>query len=143
MAKIKHSVATHKRKKKLLKKAKGYWGDRSKQYQQARRTLMKALTYAYRDRKAKKRKAKAATRIASKTRAIASRTCLSAVRPPQWGQVEVFCFRRKWTFRGRRLVCSPTQGDAHGHTQILHGPTEARHPPQTLAGGRACLRPVR
>ncbi|MBL7070275.1 MAG: 50S ribosomal protein L20 [Candidatus Omnitrophica bacterium] len=58
MAKIKHSVATRKRKKKLLKKAKGYWGDRSKQYQQARRTLMKAMTYAYRDRKAKKRSAR-------------------------------------------------------------------------------------
>ena len=55
MAKIKHSVATRKRKKRLLKKAKGFWGDRSKQYQQARRALMHALVYAYRDRKAKKR----------------------------------------------------------------------------------------
>ncbi len=42
MAKIKHCVATRKRKKRLLKKAKGYWGDRSKQYQQARRALMDA-----------------------------------------------------------------------------------------------------
>ena len=55
MAKIKHSVATRKRKKRLLKKAKGFWGDRSKQYQQARRALMHALVYAYRDRKVKKR----------------------------------------------------------------------------------------
>jgi large subunit ribosomal protein L20 len=55
MAKIKHSVATKKRKKRVLKKAKGYWGDRSKQFQQARRTLMHALVYAYRDRKVKKR----------------------------------------------------------------------------------------
>ncbi len=55
MAKIKHSVATRKRKKKILKKAKGFWGDRSKQYQQAKRALMHALVYAYRDRKAKKR----------------------------------------------------------------------------------------
>ena len=55
MAKIKHSVATRRRKKRLLKKAKGYWGDRSKQYQQARRTLMHALVYAYRDRRVKKR----------------------------------------------------------------------------------------
>lgn len=55
MAKIKHSVATRRRKKRLLKKTKGFWGDRSKQYQQARRTLMHALVYAYRDRKAKKR----------------------------------------------------------------------------------------
>ncbi|MEK6728364.1 MAG: 50S ribosomal protein L20 [Candidatus Omnitrophota bacterium] len=55
MAKIKHSVATRKRKKRLLKKAKGFWGDRSKQYQQAKRALMHALVYAYRDRKVKKR----------------------------------------------------------------------------------------
>ena len=55
MAKVKHSVATRRRKKRLLKKAKGFWGDRSKQYQQARRALMHALVYAYRDRKAKKR----------------------------------------------------------------------------------------
>ena len=43
MAKIKHSVATRKRKKRLLKRTKGYFGDRSKQYQQARRALMTAL----------------------------------------------------------------------------------------------------
>ena len=55
MAKIKHSVATRRRKKKVLKKAKGFWGDRSKQYRQARRSLMHALVYAYRDRRNKKR----------------------------------------------------------------------------------------
>jgi large subunit ribosomal protein L20 len=55
MAKVKHSVATRKRKKKVLKQAKGFWGDRSKQYQQAKRELMHALKYAYRDRKNKKR----------------------------------------------------------------------------------------
>ncbi len=55
MAKIKHSVATRRRKKRVLKKAKGFWGDRSKQFQQARRTLMHALKYAYRDRRNKKR----------------------------------------------------------------------------------------
>lgn len=55
MAKTKHSVATRKRKKKLLKKAKGYWGDRSKQFRQARRALLHALVYAYRDRRLKKR----------------------------------------------------------------------------------------
>lgn len=55
MAKVKHSVATKKRKKRVLKKAKGFWGDRSKQFQQARRTLKRALVYAYRDRRVKKR----------------------------------------------------------------------------------------
>ena len=55
MAKAKHSVATRKRKKRVLKQAKGFWGDRSKQYQQAKRVLMHALRYAYRDRRNKKR----------------------------------------------------------------------------------------
>jgi len=55
MAKIKHSVATRRRKKRLLKSAKGFWGDRSKQYRQARRALLHALTYAYRDRRNLKR----------------------------------------------------------------------------------------
>jgi large subunit ribosomal protein L20 len=59
MAKAKHSVATRKKKKKVLKLAKGYWGDRSKQYQQAKRTLMHALRYAYRDRHNKKREIRA------------------------------------------------------------------------------------
>ena len=58
-------------------------------------------------------------------------------------QLRMFCFRRKWTFRGRRLVCSPTQGDAHGHTKTPLASTEARHPPASPAGGRARLRPVR
>lgn len=55
MAKIKHSVATRRRKKRVLKQTKGFWGDRSKQFQQARRALMHALKYAYRDRRNKKR----------------------------------------------------------------------------------------
>ena len=59
MAKVKHSVATRRRKKRTLKKAKGFWGDRSKQYQQARRALMHAEVYAYRDRHNKKREFRA------------------------------------------------------------------------------------
>lgn len=55
MAKVKHSVATRRRKKRTLKEAKGFWGDRSKQYQQAKRSLMHAKVYAYRDRRVKKR----------------------------------------------------------------------------------------
>jgi large subunit ribosomal protein L20 len=55
MAKIKHSVATKRRKKRVLRQAKGFWGDRSKQFQQARRALAHALVYTYRDRRMKKR----------------------------------------------------------------------------------------
>ena len=55
MARATHSSASRKRKKKILKRAKGNYGDRSKQFQQARRTVARALAYAYRDRKVKKR----------------------------------------------------------------------------------------
>ncbi len=58
MVRIKHAVSTHKRKKRVLKKAKGQFGQRSKRYQQARRSLAKGMVYAYRDRRVKKREIK-------------------------------------------------------------------------------------
>ncbi|HOE91197.1 MAG TPA: 50S ribosomal protein L20 [Candidatus Cloacimonadota bacterium] len=50
-----NNVAGHRRHKKYLKAARGYVGARSKLYKTARQTLEKGLTYAYRDRKQKKR----------------------------------------------------------------------------------------
>jgi len=41
--------------KKVLKQAKGYWGRRSKTYRTAKDAVAKALAYAYRDRRARKR----------------------------------------------------------------------------------------
>ena len=55
MARVKHSSARRKRKKRILRQAKGYYGDRSKQYQQAKRTVIHAQVYAYRDRRIRKR----------------------------------------------------------------------------------------
>jgi large subunit ribosomal protein L20 len=45
----------HKRHKKLMSQAKGYWGSRSRRFRVARQTVMKALSYAYRDRRHRKR----------------------------------------------------------------------------------------
>ncbi|MEQ8704033.1 MAG: 50S ribosomal protein L20 [Phaeodactylibacter sp.] len=50
-----NAVASRKRRKKILKMAKGYFGARSKVYTVAKNAVEKGLTYAYRDRKAKKR----------------------------------------------------------------------------------------
>ncbi|HMQ50179.1 MAG TPA: 50S ribosomal protein L20 [Saprospiraceae bacterium] len=50
-----NAVASRQRRKKILKMARGYFGARSKVYTVAKNTLEKALKYAYRDRKAKKR----------------------------------------------------------------------------------------
>ena len=49
------AVARHKRKKRLMKKVKGYRGGRSKLYRTAKETLYRALQYSYNDRKRKKR----------------------------------------------------------------------------------------
>ena len=54
MSRVKTSVVRRKRVKKVLKRAKGQWGDRSKQYLQAKRSLLHSDTYAYRDRKKRK-----------------------------------------------------------------------------------------
>jgi large subunit ribosomal protein L20 len=50
-----NSVASRKRRKKILKKAKGYFGRRKNVYTVAKNAVEKGLTYAYRDRKNKKR----------------------------------------------------------------------------------------
>ncbi|MET4082094.1 large subunit ribosomal protein L20 [Pedobacter sp. UYP30] len=50
-----NAVASRRRRKKILKMAKGYWGARSKVYTVAKNTVEKGLQYAYRDRKVKKR----------------------------------------------------------------------------------------
>lgn len=59
MARIKHAVSTRRRKHRLLKKAKGQFGQRSRRYQQAKRSLAKGMVYAYRDRKVRKREFRA------------------------------------------------------------------------------------
>ena len=52
---IKRAVSAIKKRRKILKLAKGYWGGRSKRYRVAREAVMKAQKYAYIGRKAKKR----------------------------------------------------------------------------------------
>lgn len=55
MARVKRGVTAHKRHKKVLKAARGYYGARSRTYKTAKQAVMKAGQYAYRDRKQKKR----------------------------------------------------------------------------------------
>ena len=50
-----NSVASRARRKKVLKQTKGYWGARKNVHTIAKNVLEKGLTYAYRDRKTKKR----------------------------------------------------------------------------------------
>ena len=55
MARVKRGVTAHAKHKKVLKKAKGYYGARRKQIKTAKQAVEKAQQYAYRDRKARKR----------------------------------------------------------------------------------------
>ena len=55
MARVKGAMMTRKRRNKILKLAKGYWGSKSNHYKMANQAVMKSLTYAYVGRKRKKR----------------------------------------------------------------------------------------
>ncbi|MEM6350103.1 MAG: 50S ribosomal protein L20 [Cyanobacteria bacterium P01_D01_bin.14] len=55
MARVKRGNVARKRRKKILKLAKGYRGSHSKLFRTANQQVMKALRYAYRDRRRKKR----------------------------------------------------------------------------------------
>ncbi len=55
MARVKGGVTTRKRRKRVLKLAKGYRGNKSKAFRTAKQAVMKSLVYAYVGRKQKKR----------------------------------------------------------------------------------------
>ena len=55
MPRVKRGVTAHRRHKKVLKQAKGYYGARSRVYRVAKQAVTKAGQYAYRDRKVRKR----------------------------------------------------------------------------------------
>ena len=55
MARVKGALMTRKRRNKILKAAKGYWGAKSKHFKMAKQAVMKSGNYAYIGRKQKKR----------------------------------------------------------------------------------------
>ena len=55
MARIKGALMTRKRRNKILKAAKGYWGAKSKHFKMAKQAVMKSGNYAFAGRKLKKR----------------------------------------------------------------------------------------
>ena len=55
MARVKRGVTSHARHKKVLKQVKGYYGRRKNTIRIAKQALEKAMQYAYRDRRSKKR----------------------------------------------------------------------------------------
>ena len=71
MPHVKRGVVAHRRHKKILKQAKGYYGARSRIFRVAKQAVTKAGQYAYRDRRQKKRQFRALwiTRINAQSRA--------------------------------------------------------------------------
>ena len=55
MARIKGAMMTRKRRKNILKAAKGYWGAKSKHFKMAKQAVLKSGNYAFAGRKMKKR----------------------------------------------------------------------------------------
>ena len=55
MARIKGAMMTRKRRNKVLKAAKGYWGAKSKHFKMAKQAILKSGNYAFAGRKMKKR----------------------------------------------------------------------------------------
>ncbi|MEC9382095.1 MAG: 50S ribosomal protein L20 [Thermodesulfobacteriota bacterium] len=52
---VKTSVARKRRKNRLLKQTKGFWGQRKNVYRRAKETILRGMAYSYRDRRVKKR----------------------------------------------------------------------------------------
>lgn len=67
MTRVRRSVTARKRHKKVLKQAKGYWGQRKNVFRRAAETLRRALAFAFKGRKLKKRSMRAlfVTRISA------------------------------------------------------------------------------
>lgn len=55
MARIKRGLMRHKRHKKIIEKAKGYWGRKKNVFRRANEQVLKSGQYAFRDRRARKR----------------------------------------------------------------------------------------
>ncbi|HOL17960.1 MAG TPA: 50S ribosomal protein L20 [Bacillota bacterium] len=55
MPRVKRGTVARRRRKKILKLAKGYYGSKSKLFRVAKQQVMKSLQYAYRDRRQRKR----------------------------------------------------------------------------------------
>ena len=55
MTRVKRGVVTKRRHKKLLKQAKGFWGQRKNVFKRAKETLLRALAFAFKGRKMRKR----------------------------------------------------------------------------------------
>ncbi|HWH15564.1 MAG TPA: 50S ribosomal protein L20 [Miltoncostaeaceae bacterium] len=55
MARVKRSVAARKKRRKVLSRARGYWGTKKSSYRRAKEQVLRSFNYQYRDRRVRKR----------------------------------------------------------------------------------------
>ena len=82
MARVKSGVTAKARHKKVLGKAKGYYGARSKLFKTAKQAVIKAGQYAYRDRRQRKRQFRALVDYANQRGSTSARLVLQSF--DQW-----------------------------------------------------------
>ena len=70
MPRVKRGVTAHRRHKKILKQAKGYYGARSRIFRVAKQAVIKAGQYAYRDRRQRKRQLRGTSMIHKADKAL-------------------------------------------------------------------------
>ena len=110
MARIKRAVNAHKKRRKILKLAKGYWGAKSKQFRAANEQVMRSLRYAYTGRKLRKRDFRRLwiTRINAATRMndMSYSTFISGL-------------KRAGVTVNRKMLADMAVNDASGFTQLV------------------------
>jgi large subunit ribosomal protein L20 len=82
---VKRSINAQKKRRKALDEARGYWGLKSSSYRRAKEQLIKSGTYAYRDRRARKRDFRRLVITRIKCRRQATRHELQPVHPRSEG----------------------------------------------------------
>ena len=85
MPRVRPGSATRKRHKRTLRKAKGFWGSRSKLFRIAKQFVTKAGVYAYRDRKARKREFRSLWIIRATAASLITPMDARSTRSRAWG----------------------------------------------------------
>lgn len=122
MPRVKRGVVAHRRHKKVLKQAKGYYGARSRIFRVAKQAVTKAGQYAYRDRRQRKRQFRALwiTRINAQSRAngLSYSRLINGLKKPRSVLIVVSLrtlrcmtsrlLQRSWSKRRRHWPLKPT-----------------------------------
>ena len=119
---------THRRHKKMLKMAKGYWGARRRAYKLAQDTVLRGLKYAYRDRRVRKREFRALwiARInaAARLHGLSYSVLMHGLNWPRWSWIARRC--RSWRYVTPRPLGRSLSSPNHSKRRCPHHERSAR-----------------